>query len=557
MRLLTDLTLLTVTLLVAIFLKRPSRRPGIRTNTRVRVHSGDHSVKECYGTVKREWRFWCDVHLDGSPVGKWTKVQKKHLDVIDKKYGGGFTDSVMQRSNLTKSDAFKQGYAKVLIDRLNKMGVKTVDQYNVDLWPQEIHLPPIDGEACLLKTDVVNSTNQWAHDERMFEKMQNGETFLREVAEDYKIHIAERIGDSMVFAAHDPENMIRFAIEIYRGFRIASEGIKIRIGVWHGDVTDHVGINFSGFTQYYGYPYDEVKKIEESTNESLALSESFYTKLKGLDLPDLVPYVNFAGVKAVLGRNEVPIRQIDFESIVGIPRLTKPTDDVRTMNPPFNSKVTDQAHFVSSSEKVLEVLARQIGIEVEQTTCDEGVADAVPFGIGGIMFAKVVTENTQPDDDHGCAFGTMCCDMLNRINSTDGVCLLEETDDCFLVSCSTENTNTLFKLAHEMHEVMKSHAFSLKIAIHYGPMKTGVNRYGMPCHWGKPMNECCRMFKGMAPRQTSISQEFYCTVGHVIRGILDNGRSEVIQAKGADGKLGRDGSVLNPGEMCRIILEDE
>merc|ERR1711964_62377 len=104
----------------------------------------------------------------------------------------------------------------------------------------------------------------------------------------------------------DPEVMLNFAIEIYWGFRVAANGVKIRVGVWHGDVTGHVGINFSGFIQYHGYSYEEVKKIEESTDESLALSASFYSLVE--HLLHKIPIS-----RAREGYPDVPIHKIDFK----------------------------------------------------------------------------------------------------------------------------------------------------------------------------------------------------------------------------------------------------
>merc|ERR1712202_69167 len=57
-------------------------------------------------------------------------------------------------------------------------------------------------------------------------------------------------------------------------------GLRIRIGVWEGDVTNCVGVNYCGMIQYYGEAYNQVKKYEESTDSSLALMPKFYEKIE-------------------------------------------------------------------------------------------------------------------------------------------------------------------------------------------------------------------------------------------------------------------------------------
>lgn len=228
----------------------------------------------------------------------------------------------------TTEEEFKQVYANSLISRMTEIGMST-QSYDVSDWPEDLKLPPFRGNACLLKTDVVNSTNLWATNDRMLEYMTACKKYLREKADEYGVYIADEIGDSMIFSCEDPKVMLNFAIEIFWGFRRTSDDVvKIRVGVWYGDVSD-VGINFTGFIQYYGRTYKNVKKIEESTDESIALYPAFYELVKDVLLSEIPQTLGRDGQDA-----QPYIHQIDFESNL------KPQAAYggRMLNPPIDAK---------------------------------------------------------------------------------------------------------------------------------------------------------------------------------------------------------------------------
>merc|ERR1712098_465742 len=204
------------------------------------------------------------------------------------------------------------------------------------------------------------------------------------------------------------------------------------------------------------------------------------------------------------------------------------------------------------------------------------------YGKGGIMFAKYFKrdEKTTKADLHD-----FCGKVQNMIRKQRGVALFEECDDMFLASCKPENVGDLWELSQKMHRDANRHQFDMKICLHFGPYKSGVSAtaLGIVSYFGRPMNEACRMFKGMVKSQTSVSAEFIrgpktsaCAGDKtviprarivesslVFEHSVTRGRlypSEIIQGKGAYHKVnlqgkGTDGKFLADGDMCRVLID--
>jgi len=421
--------------------------------------------------------------------------------------------------------------------------------------------------------------------------------FLRSAADAYNIHIADEIGDSLIFASDNPRNMLHFATEIYLGFpvrtKVRGHGIKIRVGVWKGDVTGCVGPNFCGMVQYFGNAYNSVKKIEESTQKSLALSKPFYDKVSRLGLIDpmtallkkknIILTVTKGRLDEDKGRNEADIRTITSNvSSISFPTILRPLRPLRCRPVKKAKQVRGKSREEKKSSKdkttMLNPVSGYSGVEKfqevhrptdlwariqtalrlqegkfyteEEKKCPNSRAipsreiyNGVPFGNGGIMFAQVVKDNGEPVSSWGQTYGRMCADMIRLVRRTDGVCLLEETGDCFLVCCPERNLKALFRLSEKMHNEISNHpGFALKIVMHFGEFSTGVNRYGMPALWGTPINEDVRQFYHLQARQTSITEAFAgqkAVRNEIIKWILKRTyrvhRPETIYAKGASG----------------------
>merc|ERR1712072_1086405 len=74
-----------------------------------------------------------------------------------------------------------------------------------------------------------------------------------------------------------------------------------------------------------------------------------------------------------------------------------------------------------------------------------------------------------------------------------------------------ECVESLYDLSNEMYRIADKHGFELKICVHYGDYKSGVSAtaYGLVSYYGKPMNEACRMLKGLEFGQVSVSLGFW------------------------------------------------
>lgn len=206
-------------------------------------------------------------------------------------------------------------------------------------------------------------------------------------------------------------------------------------------------------------------------------------------------------------------------------------------------------------------------VEDQHTVADSVVAQNVPFGRGGIMFAKVITNGEEHWNVRGDAYGAMVSDVIDVIRKDGNCYLMEEVNDDFIVTCIESNNKALLLLADKMHKAVLNHPiFSLKIALHTGPYETGVNRYGMAHHWGRPMNEDCRQFTADFTKcefgTVSMSQEFMDTIDmgkktELVKPDLPAGAENSIYAKGAEGKKDFHGNSLKSNQMARVLAYAE